>query len=146
MKFRSTKCAVILFVFVFLAAAVEISLSAQNTVTCFTRTSKCFLKRLHCPAECPFIKPPSPKAKACYLDCRKCEVYCRGTLMHLTLAFFFSVSSANRIIHIDEDKPNTKALFGCTYVLLAFLNSNSMHLSANLYICHIFFVSEKQKK
>ncbi|KAK6932498.1 Root cap [Dillenia turbinata] len=51
----------------------------QETVTCKTRHSRCFLKKIKCPKECPKVKPSDPKAKACFLDCYspKCEAVCR---------------------------------------------------------------------
>lgn len=100
MKFRSTKCVVMQFVF--LAAAVEIRVSAQNTVTCFTRTSKCFLKRLHCPAECPFIKPPKPKSQSVLPRLQKVWGILPRYAHASNTCLLFSVFSVNRIIHIDE--------------------------------------------
>ncbi|OMO80414.1 Root cap [Corchorus capsularis] len=50
--------------------------------TCFSRSSRCFLKKLHCPAQCPSTKPSDPKAKACYFDCNSptCEAVCRNRI------------------------------------------------------------------
>ncbi|KAL8228171.1 hypothetical protein R6Q57_015755 [Mikania cordata] len=44
-------------------------------LTCKSRKSKCFMKRVKCPIECPSVKPKNPKEKACFLDCYspKCE-------------------------------------------------------------------------
>ncbi|XP_078148944.1 uncharacterized protein LOC144544334 [Carex rostrata] len=68
---------VLLITVYFIILAIGVA-SAQDSVTCVRRYSKCFLKRLHCPAECPHTKPSKSKNKACYLDCNKCEAFCRG--------------------------------------------------------------------
>lgn len=49
-------------------------------VTCYNRRSKCFLKYVTCPVECPKVQPKDGKAKGCFLDCYspKCEAVCRG--------------------------------------------------------------------
>jgi hypothetical protein len=67
--------------------AIDVA-SAQNSVTCVRRNSKCFLKRLRCPAECPRTRPTKSKAKACYLDCNKCEAFCRGNFLNIMTAFW----------------------------------------------------------
>ncbi|KAJ3674929.1 hypothetical protein LUZ60_005545 [Juncus effusus] len=76
---RTTNSKFLLLLAFFIITAILIGVaSAQNAVTCLNRPSKCFLKRLRCPAECPFTRPTIPKAKSCFLDCQKCEVFCRG--------------------------------------------------------------------
>nr|XP_043620116.1 uncharacterized protein LOC122591960 [Erigeron canadensis] len=49
-------------------------------VTCYDRRSKCFLKQIACPKECPTTSPLNPKHKACYLDCASpiCKAQCRN--------------------------------------------------------------------
>ncbi|XP_010052365.2 uncharacterized protein LOC104441062 [Eucalyptus grandis] len=51
----------------------------RERVTCNSRRSRCFMRYVTCPVECPQVKPKDPKAKACYLDCYtpKCEAVCR---------------------------------------------------------------------
>ncbi|XP_047312443.1 uncharacterized protein LOC124915723 [Impatiens glandulifera] len=51
----------------------------RDSVTCYNRRSKCFLKHITCPNECPEIKPKYSNSKACFLDCYspKCEAVCR---------------------------------------------------------------------
>ncbi|XAR59121.1 hypothetical protein NMG60_11014777 [Bertholletia excelsa] len=48
-------------------------------ITCRNRGSRCFLKNIKCPAECPTVQPKNRYAKACFLDCYspKCEAVCR---------------------------------------------------------------------
>ncbi|GAA0176010.1 hypothetical protein LIER_29082 [Lithospermum erythrorhizon] len=48
-------------------------------VTCNNRKSKCFMKYMKCPVECPQVRPKDPYAKSCFLDCYspKCETVCR---------------------------------------------------------------------
>uniref|UniRef100_A0A5B7CAW1 Root cap n=1 Tax=Davidia involucrata TaxID=16924 RepID=A0A5B7CAW1_DAVIN len=50
-----------------------------QTVTCYNRGSKCFLKYVKCPIECPKVQSSDPNAKGCFLDCYspKCEAVCR---------------------------------------------------------------------
>ncbi|GJV24872.1 late embryogenesis abundant protein-related protein [Tanacetum coccineum] len=52
----------------------------QELLTCKSRKSRCFMKRIKCPAECPKVKPKNPKDKACFLDCYspKCEAVCKS--------------------------------------------------------------------
>ncbi|XP_031504659.1 uncharacterized protein LOC116267191 [Nymphaea colorata] len=54
--------------------------TGRQKLTCWSRRSRCFLRTIRCPAECPLTKPSDPKAKACYLDCNspKCEAMCRN--------------------------------------------------------------------
>lgn len=76
MKICSTKCMLVLIiVFAFCIAQI-----LGETVTCFDRKSKCFLKRIQCPKECPSTSPANPKYKACYLDCSSpiCKAQCRN--------------------------------------------------------------------
>ncbi|RVX08536.1 hypothetical protein CK203_014235 [Vitis vinifera] len=49
-------------------------------VTCYNHGSKCFLKYVTCPAQCPQVQPKDGKSKGCFLDCYspKCEAVCRG--------------------------------------------------------------------
>ncbi|KAI3795801.1 hypothetical protein L1987_38461 [Smallanthus sonchifolius] len=52
----------------------------QQLLTCKSHKSKCFMKRIKCPVECPQVKPKNPKDKACFLDCYspKCEAVCKS--------------------------------------------------------------------
>nr|GEU55011.1 hypothetical protein [Tanacetum cinerariifolium] len=76
MKICSTKCILVLM----LVFAFCIAQSLGETVTCFDRKSKCFLKLIQCPKECPSTSPVNPKYKACYLDCSSpiCTAQCRN--------------------------------------------------------------------
>ena len=49
-------------------------------VTCYNHGSKCFLKDVTCPVQCPQVQPKDGKSKGCFLDCYspKCEAVCRG--------------------------------------------------------------------
>ncbi|KAJ1691686.1 hypothetical protein LUZ63_015841 [Rhynchospora breviuscula] len=76
MKSIDTKFSSVLTVYIIILA-IRVA-SAQQTVTCTSRRSSCFLKRMRCPAECPLRTPTNPKAKACFVDCNKCEVFCRA--------------------------------------------------------------------
>ncbi|KAJ0821807.1 hypothetical protein HanPSC8_Chr16g0724511 [Helianthus annuus] len=59
----------------------------QEILTCKSRKSKCFKKRITCPIECPKVKPKNPKDKACFLDCYspKCEAVCKCNNEHFSL-------------------------------------------------------------
>ncbi|XP_052202531.1 uncharacterized protein LOC127808161 [Diospyros lotus] len=64
------------------AKAIKDKKVKPQIVTCYNRYSKCFLKKVKCPAECPTTKPAKhakPNAKCCFLDCnsKKCEAVCR---------------------------------------------------------------------
>ncbi|XP_059596408.1 uncharacterized protein LOC100257380 [Vitis vinifera] len=50
-------------------------------VTCYNRGSKCFLKYVTCPVQCPQVQPKDGKSKGCFLDCYspKCEAVCRAS-------------------------------------------------------------------
>lgn len=91
---------VLLAVYVIILA-IDVA-SAQNAVTCIRRNSKCFLRRLRCPAECPLTRPTKSKAKACYLDCNKCEAFCRGNFVELKMCevWLFCILYGFRKIHI----------------------------------------------
>ncbi|PWA67646.1 hypothetical protein CTI12_AA314310 [Artemisia annua] len=76
MKICSTECMLVLMlVFAFCIAQI-----LGETVTCYDRKSKCFLKPIQCPKECPSTSPANPKYKACYLDCSSpiCKAQCRS--------------------------------------------------------------------
>ena len=49
-------------------------------VTCYNHRSKCFMKYVTCPVQCPTVRPKDGKSKACFLDCysNKCEAVCKG--------------------------------------------------------------------
>ncbi|XVF70374.1 hypothetical protein PTKIN_Ptkin11bG0156800 [Pterospermum kingtungense] len=48
--------------------------------TCFSRRSRCFLRTMTCPAQCPSSKPSDPKAKVCYINCDSpiCKAECKN--------------------------------------------------------------------
>ncbi|KAL4554995.1 hypothetical protein LXL04_037605 [Taraxacum kok-saghyz] len=67
-------------VLMLLLSASSLSHILGDTVTCFDRKSKCFLKPIQCPKQCPTTSPSNPKSKACYLNCgsRICSAECRN--------------------------------------------------------------------
>ncbi|KAL3639878.1 hypothetical protein CASFOL_014846 [Castilleja foliolosa] len=57
-------------------------ISAQirpERVTCTNKKSRCFLKRITCPIECPLRRPKDPNARACFIPCNSpfCRAECR---------------------------------------------------------------------
>ncbi|XP_071698922.1 uncharacterized protein [Rutidosis leptorrhynchoides] len=76
MQINSNKCLLVLM----LVLAFGIAQIFGDTVTCYDRKSKCFLKRIQCPKECPKTTPTDPKYKACYLDCASpiCKAQCKN--------------------------------------------------------------------
>ncbi|KAK7405200.1 hypothetical protein VNO78_06399 [Psophocarpus tetragonolobus] len=54
-------------------------IAGKNTLTCTSRRSPCFGKKVLCPSECPLKSPSDPKAKVCFLDCDSptCETQCK---------------------------------------------------------------------
>ncbi|XP_042496272.1 uncharacterized protein LOC122075344 [Macadamia integrifolia] len=77
--FRSHWVVISLLFFLSKVTEIQADNVKPQTVTCTNRKSKCFLKKVSCPAQCPRVKPTDSKAKACFLDCnsRKCEAVCR---------------------------------------------------------------------
>uniref|UniRef100_A0A2N9J8C8 Late embryogenesis abundant protein LEA-2 subgroup domain-containing protein n=1 Tax=Fagus sylvatica TaxID=28930 RepID=A0A2N9J8C8_FAGSY len=67
---------IILLLFVSSATAIS---SNKETKTCYNRKSKCFLKKITCPAECPTSSSKDPKAKVCYVNCDSpiCKAACK---------------------------------------------------------------------
>ncbi|XP_019442464.1 PREDICTED: uncharacterized protein LOC109347212 [Lupinus angustifolius] len=53
--------------------------SGLDMQTCTNRKSRCFLKKIPCPSECPLKSPSDSKAKVCYLDCDSpiCKTHCK---------------------------------------------------------------------
>ncbi|KAG9146423.1 hypothetical protein Leryth_011711 [Lithospermum erythrorhizon] len=47
----------------------EVEAQQTQISTCTNRKSKCFLKPLRCPRECPSTRPRDRKAKVCYVNC-----------------------------------------------------------------------------
>ncbi|KAL8046509.1 hypothetical protein ABFX02_08G182300 [Erythranthe guttata] len=77
MKFLS-----LLMIVVICACIVLPQISAQklqDKVTCPSRKSRCFLRSISCPKQCPFTTPKDPKAKSCYINCNSpiCKAECR---------------------------------------------------------------------
>ncbi|GFY91815.1 late embryogenesis abundant (LEA) protein-like protein [Actinidia rufa] len=73
--------AIVLLVWVSLGEAkTQVNKAKPETITCYNRGSKCFLKKVYCPIECPNVQPKEPNAKGCFLDCYspKCETVCRN--------------------------------------------------------------------
>ncbi|XP_059627197.1 uncharacterized protein LOC132269958 [Cornus florida] len=86
MKLVSIQCVVILLLLYASLQVTETQAKTQpkkvvkpQTVTCYNRKSKCFLKYVKCPIQCPQVQPKDPNAKGCFLDCYspKCEAVCR---------------------------------------------------------------------
>ncbi|KAL5549726.1 hypothetical protein UlMin_004957 [Ulmus minor] len=67
-----------LFVILFVSSLIQIQ--AQSQITCFNRNSRCFLKKISCPKQCPSSSPSDPKAKVCYVNCNSpiCKAECKN--------------------------------------------------------------------
>ncbi|CAM8999340.1 unnamed protein product [Rhodiola kirilowii] len=54
-------------------------MAARETRTCYNKKSRCFLKQIKCPPQCPSTAPKDPKAKVCYIDCSSpiCKAECK---------------------------------------------------------------------
>ncbi|KAJ0045293.1 hypothetical protein Pint_04452 [Pistacia integerrima] len=64
-----------------IAVSVAVGINAApQSLTCSTRKSPCFLKKITCPYECPKTTPSDPKAKVCYINCNSpiCKAECRN--------------------------------------------------------------------
>ncbi|XP_030551012.2 uncharacterized protein LOC115755668 [Rhodamnia argentea] len=50
------------------------------TISCLSRGSPCFLKKMTCPDECPSNSPSNSKAKVCYVNCNSpiCKPECKN--------------------------------------------------------------------
>ncbi|KAK6154314.1 hypothetical protein DH2020_008562 [Rehmannia glutinosa] len=61
------------------ANKLQIFAQKPERVTCTNRRSRCFLKSITCPIQCPLRRPKDPKAKACYINCDSpiCKAECR---------------------------------------------------------------------
>ncbi|KAG9146715.1 hypothetical protein Leryth_005050 [Lithospermum erythrorhizon] len=51
-----------------------------DSITCFNKKSKCFLKQIRCPSECPSTATSGSHAKVCTVNCDKptCQAECRN--------------------------------------------------------------------
>ncbi|KAL9256524.1 hypothetical protein AKJ16_DCAP01914 [Drosera capensis] len=67
---------VVLLVLVSNASRAE---GRAETRVCFTKRSRCFLKKIKCPKQCPTATPKNPNAKVCFVDCNSpiCKAQCR---------------------------------------------------------------------
>ncbi|XAR68378.1 hypothetical protein NMG60_11003479 [Bertholletia excelsa] len=76
MSSLNTNCLLIILL-LFLSGAVHIG---AEYITCSSRKSPCFLKRISCPKQCPKSLPTDPKAKVCYVNCNSpmCQAECRN--------------------------------------------------------------------
>ncbi|XVE80208.1 hypothetical protein DITRI_Ditri14bG0121300 [Diplodiscus trichospermus] len=66
-----------------LLVSVLVQIHGKNVAerkTCFSRRSRCFLRSMTCPAQCPSSKPADPKAKVCYVNCDSpiCKAECKN--------------------------------------------------------------------
>ncbi|KAG8364982.1 hypothetical protein BUALT_Bualt18G0055200 [Buddleja alternifolia] len=50
-------------------SSTEIFAQERTVLTCTSRRSRCFLKKIPCPRECPLTRPKDSKAKVCYVNC-----------------------------------------------------------------------------
>ena len=94
---RNNKCLMfVLCLFVFASSCVMCI--NVDTQTCTSRKSRCFLKKLPCPAQCPSRSPANPREKVCYLDCDSpmCKTQCKSKifyvqyLTHLHINYLFN--------------------------------------------------------
>ncbi|XP_009342433.1 uncharacterized protein LOC103934419 [Pyrus x bretschneideri] len=78
MEFLGSKS--VLIVLVILVSASVLVQSKTDLKVCYSKKSPCFLKQVHCPAECPSSSPKDKKAKICYLNCDSpiCKAECKG--------------------------------------------------------------------
>jgi hypothetical protein len=85
MDFSSNnKCLMfVLCLFVFVSSCVMCV--NVDTQTCTNRKSRCFLKKLPCPAQCPSRSPANPREKVCYLDCDSpmCKTQCKSKIFFM---------------------------------------------------------------
>ncbi|GAB2284558.1 hypothetical protein Dimus_019013 [Dionaea muscipula] len=58
---------------------VQVQASPQ-ILSCTTKGSPCFLKKIQCPEQCPTESPKDSTAKVCYVDCNSpiCKAECRS--------------------------------------------------------------------
>nr|AFK45679.1 unknown [Lotus japonicus] len=68
------------FVLLFAFFMMHVDAFYSDTQTCTNRKSRCFLKKIQCPHECPLKSPSNPKDKVCYLDCDSpmCKASCKS--------------------------------------------------------------------
>ncbi|GMH24300.1 hypothetical protein Nepgr_026143 [Nepenthes gracilis] len=73
----STICSLLIILLLFMAGSVGVD---AGTITCYNHGSRCFLKKIICPAQCPTTNPTNPKAKVCYMNCNSpiCKAECRN--------------------------------------------------------------------
>ncbi|GAB2258372.1 hypothetical protein Droror1_Dr00014532 [Drosera rotundifolia] len=71
---------IILLVFATLTLKSYADQAKQETLLCYSRRSRCFLKRMKCPKQCPTTSSKNPKAKVCYIDCSSpiCKAECKN--------------------------------------------------------------------
>ncbi|GAB4846325.1 hypothetical protein Ancab_025331 [Ancistrocladus abbreviatus] len=67
------------YLLIILLVFASASAQAPEKRTCLSRKSRCFLKKMVCPPQCPSTNPHSPKAKVCYINCDSpiCKAECR---------------------------------------------------------------------
>lgn len=90
MKIISRNC---FFIVVLLFVLGIIHVQGAN-VTCVSRRSPCFAKKLTCPAQCPTTTPANPKAKVCYINCNSpiCRAECKRISFSFEFLFVHSVT------------------------------------------------------
>ncbi|KAI3466150.1 hypothetical protein Pfo_022813 [Paulownia fortunei] len=78
MKIFSYQCLLIIML-ICASCVTRIFAQKPERVTCTSRRSRCFLKSITCPNQCPFRRPKDPKAKACFINCDSpiCKAECR---------------------------------------------------------------------
>lgn len=97
--------------------------SYKETKICYSRKSKCFLKKITCPAECPTSTPKDPKAKVCNFNCDSpiCKAACKRKTIILFQNIFFPMSNnlnttiffflRKWILQIDVSKKKSKSVY-----------------------------------
>ncbi|ONI12867.1 hypothetical protein PRUPE_4G188100 [Prunus persica] len=79
MDFLGNKKTLIIVLLFVSAAVLAQSKGTSDIKVCYGRKSRCFLKQIPCPKECPFASPTDKNAKICYLNCDSpiCKAECK---------------------------------------------------------------------
>ncbi|KAL8171966.1 hypothetical protein V2J09_023770 [Rumex salicifolius] len=80
MKVSNISCCLLIFLLASCLSLIEAHTSEVRT--CTSHRSRCFLRRITCPKQCPNSNPKDPKAKVCYIDCNSpiCKAECRNRI------------------------------------------------------------------
>lgn len=75
-----SNCLLIVAALLTVYGAIQIHAQTPQRFTCFNRNSRCFLRIVRCPKQCPSMRPNNPKAKACFVNCDSpiCRAECKN--------------------------------------------------------------------